>query len=54
MTLAGAEEAVSIWSTLPYGLVAIGIFAVLGFITWSYRDVANRHSNKSDHSKGDH
>ena len=54
MTSAHAEVAVSIWSTMPYGLVAIGIFAVLGFITWSYRDVANRHSNKNDDSKGHH
>ncbi len=54
MTSAAAEVAVSIWSTLPYGLVAISIFAVLGLITWSYRDVANRHSNKHDNSKGHH
>jgi hypothetical protein len=54
MTSAAAEVAVSIWSTFPYGFAAAGIFALLGFITWSYRDVANRHSDKNDDSKGHH
>jgi uncharacterized membrane protein SirB2 len=31
-----------------YGLIAIIIFAVLGFIAASYRDVANRHRSKAE------
>ncbi len=27
--------------------LAAAVFTLLGFITWSYRDVANRHSNKT-------
>lgn len=30
-----------------YGLIALIIFAALGFITASYRDVANRHRGKA-------
>ncbi|WP_353809960.1 hypothetical protein [Agromyces sp. SYSU T00194] len=31
-----------------YGVIAMVIFIALGFVTWSYRDVANRHREKSD------
>lgn len=48
------EHAVSLLDTLPVGLIAIGIFIFLGIITWSYRDVANRHDHKSGHSEGHH
>ena len=46
-------------SELPFptfvtGVIALGIFALLGFITWSYRDVANRHSHKSDSNNSHH
>jgi protein-S-isoprenylcysteine O-methyltransferase Ste14 len=34
--------------TWVYGLVALIIFAALGFVLWTYRDVANRHSAKAD------
>jgi heme/copper-type cytochrome/quinol oxidase subunit 2 len=27
--------------------IAFTVFLVLGIITWSYRDVANRHSDKT-------
>jgi hypothetical protein len=30
-----------------YGLIALLIFAVLGMVVASYRDVANRHTSKS-------
>ena len=30
-----------------YGVIALAVFAVLGFIAWSYRDVANRHRAKA-------
>ncbi len=35
-----------------FPLIAAGIFTVLGFVTWSYRDVANRHSNKTGGQSG--
>ena len=39
-------------SSLPFptfvtGAIAFGVFILLGAITWSYRDVANRHDHKS-------
>ena len=39
-------------SSLPFptfvtGAIAFGVFILLGAITWSYRDVANRHDQKS-------
>ncbi|MEY4349738.1 MAG: hypothetical protein RL719_1035 [Actinomycetota bacterium] len=51
---AAEEAAITIWDTYPYALVAIGIFSLLAFVTWSYRDVANRHDHKSDKSQGHH
>lgn len=38
--------------------IAAAVFVVLAFVTWSYRDVANRHSDKvsadSDHQSSHH
>ena len=52
---APAPLVMPIWA---FPLIAASIFTLLGFITWSYRDVANRHSNKtsaqSDHSDAGH
>lgn len=31
---------------VAFGLVAAAIFTFLGFVTFSFRDVANRHSQK--------
>ena len=31
-----------------FGLLALVIFFVLGFVLWTYRDVANRHRSKFD------
>jgi hypothetical protein len=28
--------------------IAFAVFLLLGITTWSYRDVANRHSHKTD------
>ena len=33
--------------TFTYGLIALLVFVVLGLVTWSYRDVANRHTRVS-------
>jgi len=55
-----AEEAPAtlVMPNWAFPLIAASIFTVLGFISWSYRDVANRHSNKtgapSDHSDAGH
>lgn len=37
-----------------FGAIAMGIFLLLGFVTYSYRDVANRHDHKDSHSEGKH
>ncbi len=29
-----------------FAVIATAFFALIGFVTWSYRDVANRHSDK--------
>lgn len=49
-----AEETAS-HLELPYptfvnGIIAMGVFILLAFVTWSYRDVANRHSHKSNNN----
>jgi hypothetical protein len=33
--------------TIVFALIAAVIFIALGLVTWSYRDVANRHSHKT-------
>lgn len=45
--------------TWAYGLITLLIFAVLGIVTYSYRDVANRHRAKAEayaarHGEGGH
>ena len=34
--------------TFWYGLVALAVFLLLGLVTLSYRNVANRHAHKAD------
>jgi protein-S-isoprenylcysteine O-methyltransferase Ste14 len=36
------------------GIVALCAFAALGFVTWSFRDVANRHSHKAEPRAAEH
>jgi hypothetical protein len=36
-----------------FGLIAIIIFTLLGFVTFSYRHVANRHNQVSGRQGGD-
>jgi len=40
------ELAPLIMPPLAFAGIAIAVFVVLGFVSWSYRDVANRHSDK--------
>jgi hypothetical protein len=35
--------------SVVFPLIAVGVFALLGAVAWSYRDVANRHAGKADH-----
>lgn len=53
-----ASEAIVHQTELPFpaiffGVIAMGLFAALAGITWSYRDVANRHEHKVS-GKGHH
>lgn len=41
------EEQPLVAPSVIFPLIAIGIFALLGATTWSYRDVANRHQGKA-------
>lgn len=34
--------------TFVFGIIAFIVFLLLGFVTLSYRNVANRHSHKAD------
>lgn len=60
--LAHAEErAPLIMEPWGFALIAAIIFALLGFVTFSFRDVSNRHSDKvhppaggDDHGRGGH
>ena len=36
-----------------FGLIALAVFAVLGIVVWSFRDVANRHAQVSGRPGGD-
>ncbi|MEO0048991.1 MAG: hypothetical protein RL556_323 [Actinomycetota bacterium] len=50
-----AEDAAAI--TLPFptfviGVIAMVVFIALGLVTWSYRDVANRHDHKKSNHSG--
>lgn len=35
-----------------YGIIAMGVFIALAIVTFSYRDVANRHDHKVSDSQG--
>jgi hypothetical protein len=48
------ELAPLILPPVAFAGIAIGIFVLIGFITWSFRDVANRHSNKTAKSGDSH
>jgi len=54
-----AEEAATAavesgFPTWGYGAIAFGVFILLGFITYSYRDVANRSLSKGSDNQGHH
>lgn len=37
-----------------FGIIALAIFALMGFMVFTYRDVANRHAHKNDASGSGH
>lgn len=52
-SLISAAEGAHAVNELPmpaplYGVVVIGILTVLGIVTFSFRDVANRHAAKAE------
>ena len=51
-----AEAAEAAHPITPAALIAAGIafsfFLVLGIVTWSYRDVYNRHNDKTSNGTG--
>jgi len=57
-TFLAAEEPAAplILPPLVFGIIAAAVFITLAFVSWSFRDVANRHSDKtggdSSHSAG--
>ncbi|MDQ4213061.1 hypothetical protein [Microbacterium capsulatum] len=40
--------------TLPFGLIAAGVFTLLGLVAFSYRHVANRHAAKAEAWAAEH
>ncbi|MCX7522243.1 hypothetical protein OSC27_08125 [Microbacterium sp. STN6] len=51
--LAEAEHALPA-PTWVFGVVPLVLFAVLAFVLWTYRDVANRHVHKAEAAASDH
>jgi len=51
-TMAEATTVSYPFPTIVFGAIAFGIFTVLLLVTWSYRDVANRHDHKDSGNKG--
>ncbi len=45
--LAEAEHVALPMPTWAYGALGLVIFFALGFVVWTYRDVANRHQAKA-------
>ena len=48
-----ASEGIPVVNELPFpapvfGAITLAIFVVLGLVTFSFRDVANRHSGKAE------
>ncbi|MEY4397977.1 MAG: hypothetical protein RLZ53_553 [Actinomycetota bacterium] len=40
--------------TVVFGVIAMAVFILMGLVTWSYRDVSNRHEHHSNDSNGHH
>ena len=49
-----AEHWVSPFPVVFFGVIAMVLFTILGFVTWSYRDVSNRREHQSNNTKANH
>jgi hypothetical protein len=51
-----AQGTSSVYGVQPWvlGVVVLCVFAALAFVTWTYRDVANRHSHKAEADAAQH
>lgn len=48
IALAAAEDKIPLFfPSWVFPLIAVAVFVLLGFVVWSFRDVANRHSQKT-------
>ena len=59
LALAEHEEELAPMIAEPwvFAVIAAAIFTILGFVSWSFRDVANRHGDKTpstDHQSSQH
>lgn len=52
--LANAAEVTYPFPTFVFGLIGLAVFVLLGLITWSFRDVANRQSHKNTQDNQSH
>jgi hypothetical protein len=52
--MAGYHEQQLPVPSVVFPIVALSVFALLGFVAWSYRDVANRHNGKPTRGGGQH
>ncbi len=50
--LAEAAPAQLVLPNWAFPAIAAAVFIILGFVSWSWRDVANRHSDKTDGAAG--
>ncbi len=52
MIVSAAEEAPAalVFPAWVFPIISAAVFAVLGLVMWSYRDVANRHAKSADHT----
>lgn len=51
---AAEEQAPLLMPNWAFALTAFIIFAVLGLVTWSFRDVANRHAHRVGSGSDEH
>jgi heme/copper-type cytochrome/quinol oxidase subunit 2 len=51
-----AETAVASFNATPFiaAGTAFAVFLTLGIVAWSYRDVYNRHNDKTSTNSGEH
>jgi len=52
--LAEAAGDNTFFANMLFGGIAMGLFLLLGWVTWSFRDVSNRHADKSNDSQAHH